>query len=104
MRYSKFSDCSYVGYYKVRKPAILIRDPALIKDILIKDFKSFQHNDIYVDEKSDPFFGRNPFTLRGNRWKVARAQITPCFTGGRVCLNYFFGSFIYVTFSDKISV
>lgn len=74
----------YVGIYKIRKPAILIRDPELIRDVLVKKFSHFHDNDIEIDENEDPIMAKNPFCLRGHRWKVVRAQVTSNITTGKV--------------------
>lgn len=66
------------------QPAILVRNPDVIGDILVKDFASFCDNDFDIDEEGDPVFGKNPFILKGQRWKQARAQATPSFTAGKV--------------------
>ncbi|KAF5308636.1 hypothetical protein FQR65_LT06097 [Abscondita terminalis] len=78
--YNDFPNLRYVGFYKIREPAIVVRDAELIKNMLVKDFSSFHDNDFHVDEETDPIFGKNPFTLKGERWKYARNQLTPCFT------------------------
>lgn len=81
---SEYKNLKYVGLYKVRTPAVLVRDPELIKIVLQREFSSFHDNDFDVDEKSDPLFAKNPFIVKGERWKVVRNQITPCFTSGKV--------------------
>lgn len=56
----------------------MVRDLDLIKNILIKDFSSFQDND--MDVTHDELFAKNPFILKGNAWKAARACLSPLFT------------------------
>lgn len=86
-----FPHLLYVGYYKIRQPAIIIRDPELARTILIKEFNSFHDNDIELDEKFDPIGGKNPFVAKGNRWKISKSQLTPCFTSKKVkSLLYYF--------------
>jgi hypothetical protein len=46
---------------------LLIRDPELIKTVLVKDFNSFHDNDVQSDPEVDLLFGRNPFVLKGER-------------------------------------
>lgn len=67
-----------MGYYKITSPAILVRDLDLIKDILFKDFASFQSND--VDFTNDDIMKKNPFVLSGQEWKHSRAILSPLFT------------------------
>lgn len=74
----------------------MIREPELIKNIVVKDFKHFQNNDIDIDKNVDRIFGRNPFALKGNEWKTKRAQLTTCFTSGKVRVGIYFVHFIIV--------
>lgn len=52
----------------------------LVKDVLVKEFSSFHDNDLYVDENIDPYFGKNPFCLKGDKWKTIRTLITSSIT------------------------
>jgi hypothetical protein len=63
----KLDDYRYGGVFKFGQPMVLIRDPELIKTVLIKEFNSFHDNDVESDPEVDPLFGRNPFVLNGER-------------------------------------
>jgi hypothetical protein len=54
------------GVFKFSQPVVLLRDPELVKTVLVKEFSSFQDNDFHSNVDVDPLFGRNPFVLRGN--------------------------------------
>lgn len=84
--YNDFRNEPAVGFFSVRTPRLMIRDPELIKEVLSKNFRSFAANELAdaIDEKSDPLFARNPFFLLGEKWKTRRAEITPAFTNNRV--------------------
>ncbi|KRT83904.1 cytochrome P450, partial [Oryctes borbonicus] len=82
--YNSYPNAPYVGFFKMRKPGLLIRDIEIIKNIFIKDFNSFQKNDFFVDENVDPIFSRNPFVQHGERWKTSRSQLSYCFTSGKM--------------------
>ncbi|XP_055635074.1 probable cytochrome P450 28d1 [Toxorhynchites rutilus septentrionalis] len=84
--YNDYKDEPVVGYFSVRTPHLMIRDPELIKEVLSKSFRNFSANDFsnLVDEKSDPLLARNPFSLSGEKWKTRRAEITPAFTTNRI--------------------
>lgn len=75
-----------IGIYSFRQPRLLVLDPELIKDIMIKYFKNFQGTEFYgkVDQTSDPLFGNHPFFLVGDEWKTKRSEISPAFTNTRV--------------------
>ena len=75
-----------MGLFAATTPQLMLIDPVLIKEVLLKNFKAFMDNDFagLVDEKSDPLIARNPFSLTGEQWKARRNEITPAFTGTRV--------------------
>lgn len=80
---SEYKDAPYVGYYKLSKPAVVLRDPDLIKDVLVKDFNSFAANDFHVDEY-DPLFGLSPFFCMDETWKRGRNMLAPVFSQAKV--------------------
>lgn len=82
--YQSFQGFRYVGFYNFTRKGIVLRDTDLIRDILVKDFPSFHDNNFDISEEHDIIFGKNPFVLKGDRWKIVRAQITPSFTTGKV--------------------
>uniref|UniRef100_A0A182XUU0 Uncharacterized protein n=1 Tax=Anopheles quadriannulatus TaxID=34691 RepID=A0A182XUU0_ANOQN len=84
--YNDFKNEPAVGFFSIRSPQLMVRDPELIKEVLSKGFQNFAENDFSdtVDEKSDPLLARNPFSLSGEKWKTRRAEITPGFTNNRI--------------------
>lgn len=89
--HSKFNNVPYIGYYKLLKPAIVARDAELVKNVMIKDFSSFQENDHKLSKRSDPLLGQNPFFLDGDEWQAERKLITPSLSPAKVRFyrNYF---------------
>ncbi|XP_059619104.1 uncharacterized protein LOC132263385 [Phlebotomus argentipes] len=79
--YKEFSDVPYVGYYKAFRPAILVRDIEIVKNMLTKDFTSFQANDIAEPNNPNDLISENPFVIRDEqKWKLNRAIMSPMFT------------------------
>ncbi|XP_061395488.1 cytochrome P450 6d1-like [Musca vetustissima] len=72
-----------VGIYMLFKPAILVRDAALIRQIMTTDFGSFHDRGVYVDEKYDPL-SSHLFNLKGQTWRTLRAKLTPSFSSGKL--------------------
>jgi len=79
----KSTNLPYIGIYLLFRPALLIRDAALIKTILTKDFNYFHDRGILYNEKSDPF-SENVFTMKGQKWQSLRSKMTPAFTSGKL--------------------
>uniref|UniRef100_A0A1L8E4F6 Putative cytochrome n=1 Tax=Nyssomyia neivai TaxID=330878 RepID=A0A1L8E4F6_9DIPT len=80
----------FIGYWSTKTPSILVIDPEIVKEVLIKNFRSFADNSFaeLIDKDADPIFGRNPFMLKGTEWKEKRAEITPAFTTNRIKTMY----------------
>ncbi|KAK0072517.1 hypothetical protein PV325_011256 [Microctonus aethiopoides] len=72
-----------MGLYLFDKPALLVRDPELIKNVLVRDFNYFQ--DRYVCASPDDKIGSaNLFVNKNPAWKTLRSKITPIYTSGKV--------------------
>ncbi|XP_013105865.2 probable cytochrome P450 6d5 [Stomoxys calcitrans] len=72
-----------VGIYLLNRPALMVRDAHLARNILTRDFNSFHDRGIYVDEIHDPMSGGLYF-LKGQQWKSMRSKLAPSFTSGKL--------------------
>ncbi|KAL7727133.1 hypothetical protein ACLKA6_016093 [Drosophila palustris] len=87
--YNQSSSKAY-GFFELRKPLLMIRDPELIKQITIKDFDYFlNHRNIFGVDNEDPhemdnLFSSSLFSLRDSRWKDMRSTLSPAFTGSKM--------------------
>lgn len=74
----------FIGIYSILfRPILLVRDPELIRLILIKDFQYFSDRAVHYDETYDAFSG-NLFSLPGQKWKNLRGKLSPAFTSGKL--------------------
>lgn len=73
----------FIGIYAFYRPAILVRDPELVKAVLIKDFQYFHDRGMYYEPKSDPM-SVSLLSLPGAKWKHSRMQITPAFSSAKL--------------------
>lgn len=73
----------FIGVYSLLQPVLLIRDPEIIRTILIKDFGHFPYRGWYVNEHVDPM-AHNLLVQNGDAWKNSRTKLSPAFTTGRL--------------------
>lgn len=75
---------SMVGFYNMKKPILLLRDPELIKTVMQASFNSFHQNDIALDLDADPLLGRDLFFISGQYWKDLRTPFASTFSMKRM--------------------
>lgn len=57
--------CRYVGFYQLARPALMIKDPELIKELTVKDFDHFTDHWSFTDPDVDRLWASNLFALKG---------------------------------------
>jgi cytochrome P450 len=67
---------------------LLIRDPELVKNILVKDFQSFMDRIFSFEDTFDPLFGNNLAVLKGQLWRHLRTNLTPVFTSRKMKMMF----------------
>ncbi|XP_031625467.1 probable cytochrome P450 6d5 [Contarinia nasturtii] len=73
----------FIGLYLSLQPALLVRDPKIIKDMCIKSFQNFDHRIFANSAASDPM-ADNILLQKGDKWKRARTQFSPAFSSGKL--------------------
>ncbi|XP_065207348.1 probable cytochrome P450 6a13 [Planococcus citri] len=81
--YRQLDGYKFAGFFTMQKPSVLIRDPELIKDVLIKEFGSFQDRGITVNEEVEPITN-HLFSIRGEEWKTLRTKLSGAFSSGKI--------------------
>nr|AVL92878.1 CYP450 [Locusta migratoria] len=71
-----------VGMYRFGMPTLILRDPDLIRLMLVKDFDSFTDRGVPHNEQEP--LNHNLFFMNGAKWKRMRAKMTPAFTSGKL--------------------
>ncbi|CAK9831376.1 Cytochrome P450 6k1 [Anthophora retusa] len=82
--YDQGKGLPYIGFYIFDKPYFLVRDPEIIKQILVKDFTVFADRYATTDEKNDRLGYANLFMMKNPAWKLLRTKLTPIFTAGKL--------------------
>ena len=65
------------------KPSLVVADPELLKQIMIKDFPNFRNR--YVIQRGG-VFDKNVLNARDETWKRIRNTLTPTFSAGKMKL------------------
>ncbi|XP_036143624.1 cytochrome P450 9e2-like isoform X2 [Monomorium pharaonis] len=82
--YSYFPNAKYIGIVDFVTPGVLLRDPKLIKEIMVRDFEHFPDHRPVFDESVDPLFSKSLSALRGDRWREMRNILSPSFTASKM--------------------
>ncbi|XP_029170390.1 cytochrome P450 9e2-like [Nylanderia fulva] len=82
--YNLHPEAKYVGMFDLAGPITVLRDPDLIKSILLKNFDLFPDHRTMIEEHQDPLFGKNLFALKGERWRQVRPLLSPAFTSSKM--------------------
>ncbi|KAJ8953900.1 hypothetical protein NQ318_019140 [Aromia moschata] len=82
--YNQCPGTRYSGMYQFFLPALLVKDPDLIKQVTVKDFDHFVDHRTFVPAEVDPLWGNNLVALRGQKWREMRTILSPTFTSSKM--------------------
>jgi len=84
--YLKFPNEKIVGWYGAfGQPILIVRDLAIAKSILIKDFDHFvDRRPIELSKKANHHFINMLTLLNGDKWKKMRGILSPVFSSGKL--------------------
>ncbi|XP_063828737.1 cytochrome P450 6B6-like isoform X1 [Ostrinia nubilalis] len=82
--YRKYPNEKVVGFFRSSTPGLLIRDPELIKHVLLTDFVHFYERGIHPDKRGLEPLLSNLFFAEGDLWRLLRQRMTPAFTSGKL--------------------
>ena len=81
--YKEAGDEPFIGIYIMHKPFLLLRDPGLIKQVLVKDFKTFQNRYFSSTRTKDVIGSTGLFSIDNPEWKYLRTKLSPAFSCGK---------------------
>lgn len=69
------------GFFEGPTPCLVVSDPAVVREVLVKKFSSFHARKLPVlSEKADSAKMINMFNAQGDRWKRLRTIVNPAFS------------------------
>ncbi|XP_014211404.1 uncharacterized protein LOC106641481 [Copidosoma floridanum] len=77
-------EAKYIGFHMFTTRTIVVRDLELIKSILVKNFDHFSDTKVFVNEQSDPLFGKSLAFLNGDKWREIRNLLSFAFTSSKM--------------------
>uniref|UniRef100_A0AAT9UTH1 Cytochrome P450 6PW3 n=1 Tax=Maconellicoccus hirsutus TaxID=177089 RepID=A0AAT9UTH1_MACHI len=81
--YRQLEGHKFGGFFSRFAPKLMIRDPELIKNVLIKDFDYFHDRGDTTFDENEPLT-MNMFSAPGTLWRNLRTRLTPTFTSGKM--------------------
>ena len=85
--YDAFDGEPVCGVFQFRAPILVVRDPDIIKLVMVKDFLHFQDRRLSFNEKKEPL-SAHLLNMRGSQWKGLRSKLTPTFTSGKMKMMF----------------
>ena len=100
--YNLNRDAKYIGFYATTKPVLMLRDPEVIKDVVVKNFDTFINNPVFVDA-NDYVLSQNLFGLQNIKWRHVKNLLSPFFTFSKMKIMFTFMSKHAADFAELMS-
>lgn len=81
--YERSRHLPLVGIYISLRPALLVNDPELVRNVLVRDFEYFHDRGFCLNVDKDPL-SEHLFALQGDDWKYHRSRLNPAFGTNRL--------------------
>ncbi|KYM96123.1 PREDICTED: cytochrome P450 9e2-like [Cyphomyrmex costatus] len=95
-------NAKYYGFYGITTPLFLLRDPELIKTIVVKNFETFSDRPGFSDV-NNPLLEKSLFSLRGEKWRDVRTLLSPSFTSSKMKMMFTLMSQCAMDFAKLLS-
>ena len=88
--YHQFPNEKIVGIYTLHQPVMVVNDPDMARQILVKDFNNFVDRDTEENisrlfpGKTDAYWLEQMTLKTGDKWKDIRSTFSPIFTSGKM--------------------
>uniref|UniRef100_A0A182YSM6 Uncharacterized protein n=1 Tax=Anopheles stephensi TaxID=30069 RepID=A0A182YSM6_ANOST len=86
--HERVRDSALFGISKLITPTLVLRDPELIKQVLIKDAAFFCNRAMSTDPHGDPIGYYNLLMIKNPAWKQLRSYLTPSLSLSKIKQMY----------------
>lgn len=73
-----------IGWFEMRQPIFMARDPELVHTLCVKKFEYFVNHKLFFENESDTLFGNSVLLLENEKWRDMRTTLSPAFTGSKM--------------------
>ncbi|CAH1395601.1 unnamed protein product [Nezara viridula] len=81
--YKAFPTERMVGMYEFLTPTLIIRDPTLVENVLVREFSTYpDHGPLFFEPSSISY--ESIFTITGIRWRALRNKLLTSFSTGKM--------------------
>lgn len=95
-------DAKYFGLHAITTPVLLLRDPELIRSVLVQNFATFP--DRFGFDLNEPLLANLlAFSLRGQKWRDVRDLLSFSFTSSKMKIMFALMSECAVDFANFLS-
>nr|WLK66391.1 cytochrome P450 [Eocanthecona furcellata] len=85
--YRAFPKERMVGMYEFLTPTLVLRDPQLIENVLVKEFSTYpDHGPLFFEPGSISY--QSVFSITGIRWRALRNKLVTTFSSGKMKFIY----------------
>lgn len=81
--YRQLAGHRYGGFYQLRTPFLMVREPELVNRVLVRDAAHFVDHGFDTDLRHNPM-SNNLFFMEGTRWQTMRSKLSPAFTSSKL--------------------
>lgn len=81
--YKRFDGEKFCGFYQLKTPYLMVRDPELINKIMVQDFLYFTDHGVDTNPAIN-VMANSIFFLKGQRWKTMRQKLNSGFTSNKL--------------------
>ena len=81
--YDEYRDERMFGIFMRKQPFLVLIDPDLIKDVLIKDFSTWSDRGLKYFPRAEPL-SQHLVNLEPSKWRPLRHKLSPTFSSGKL--------------------